>query len=611
MNRSILSLIAIFLFGFITAQDLRVEPPFWWTGMEHSKLQLLMYGDDIGSSEIKIKNTPIKIISVDKAESPDYLFLNLDISNAKVGSFKIEFLKGGEKVAEYKYELKERRSGSAQREGFNTSDVMYLIMPDRFANGDPSNDEIEEMKEGLNRSLPYGRHGGDIQGISDKLDYIKDMGFTAVWLNPVLENDMEQWSYHGYAATDFYSVDRRFGSNDTYRKMSEKASSMGIKIIMDMIFNHCGSEHWWMDNPPFNDWINNYPDYIQTNHRRTINQDPNASQSDISGMVDGWFVKAMPDMNQKNPYMAEYLIQNSIWWIEFADLSVIRMDTYPYPDKIMMAEWNRRVLKEYPNFMLVGEEWSMNPAVVSYWQKGQTNSDGYDGMIPSMMDFPLQEAVSKGLLEDEDWGTGLIRIYELLANDFLYPDPANLVVFPDNHDMPRFFMQMNMDKDLYKLGITFFLTTRGIPQIFYGSEILMTHTEGNDHGVIRKDFPGGWDGDRINGFSGSGLQKEQAEVQNFFWTLLNWRKDKSVIHNGSLMHFAPENGVYVYFRYNSSEKVMVILNKNQKNTELNLERFDEIIKGFKSGKDILSGKEIHPGEKLILEPLTPMVIELR
>jgi neopullulanase len=309
--------------------------------------------------------------------------------------------------------------------------------------------------------------------------------------------------------------------------------------------------------------------------------------------------------------MAEYLIQNSIWWIEYAGLSGIRMDTYPYPDKAMMAEWNIRVLNEYPDFNIVGEEWSTNPAIVSYWQNGQNNRDGYDGKIPSMMDFPLQNAVSEALVEKEDFNSGLIKIYEMLANDMLYPDPDNLVIFPDNHDMARFFMQLNMDVDLYKLGIAFFLTTRGIPQIFYGSEILMTHTEGNDHGNIRKDFPGGWEGDHISGFTGTGLKKDQADIQNFFWRILNWRKDKEVIHSGKLMHYAPEKGVYVYFRYNESEKVMVIINKNTKKQKLRLDRFEEMLTGITAGREIISGQELTLKGEIMLTPLTPMIIELR
>jgi len=378
-----------------------------------------------------------------------------------------------------------------------------------------------------------------------------------------------------------------------------------------MIFNHCGSEHWWMEDPPFEDWINHYPRFVSTNHRRTVNMDPYASEIDRKGMVDGWFVSAMPDLNQRNLYMAEYLIQNSIWWIEYVGLAGIRMDTYPYPDKEMMAEWNRRVLLEYPDFNIVGEEWSLNPVIVSYWQAGQNNRDGYDGLVPSMMDFPLQSAVSEGLKEEETFTTGLIRIYDMLANDLLYPDPSNLVIFPDNHDMARFFMQLDMDVDLYKNGIAFFLTTRGIPQIFYGSEILMTHTEGDDHGNIRKDFPGGWEGDKINGFTGAGLMRDQAEVQNFFWTLLNWRKDKEVVHNGKLMHYAPQDGVYVYFRYNNRGKVMVLINKNKKEYKLDLARFDKMLDGVMGGREIISGKELTLKDELLLDPLTPMIIELR
>ncbi|MDX2415153.1 MAG: alpha-amylase family glycosyl hydrolase, partial [Bacteroidales bacterium] len=358
IRNTFLSLLLTFALGlFVTAQPEHIEPPFWWAGMEHPELQLLVHGEDIGSTKVKIANSDIEILKVDKADSPNYLFLTLDISLAKAGSFDISFLKGSNEVARYNYVLKQRAEKSSEREGFNSSDVMYLIMPDRFANGDPGNDKIKGMKEGPKRNDNYGRHGGDIEGIHRKLNYISDMGFTAIWLNPILENDMERQSYHGYAATDFYRVDRRFGSNEDYREMSEKASSMGIKMIMDMIFNHCGSSHWWMEDLPFQDWINHYPDYVSTNHRRTVNMDPYASGIDRKAMVDGWFVKAMPDLNQRNPFMAEYLIQNSIWWIEYVGLEGIRMDTYPYPDKDMMAEWNIRVLKEYPGFNIVGEEW--------------------------------------------------------------------------------------------------------------------------------------------------------------------------------------------------------------------------------------------------------------
>jgi glycosidase len=593
------------------AQISHLEPPFWWAGMKNPDLQLMVHGKNISDTKVAINYDGVEVKSISLVENPDFMFIDLKLSpDVRPGNFEIQFKKDNEIIESYIYALKERMAGSCQREGFNSTDVLYLIMPDRFANGNPSNDVIKGMKEGLERNDPDGRHGGDIQGIIDHLDYVSEMGFTAIWLNPVLENDQPEASYHGYATTDFYEVDNRFGTNEDYRKLGELAKAKGIKLIMDMIFNHCGSEHWWMKDMPSQDWINFYPDFTLTNHRRTVNQDPHASDIDSRIFTDGWFVPTMPDLNMRNPFMANYLIQNSIWWIEYVGLSGIRMDTYPYPFKWAMAEWNKRVLKEYPGFNLVGEEWSENPAIVSYWQRGQTNSDGYQGELPGLMDFPLQNALSRALNEPEEWGSGLIRLYETLANDFLYPDPDNLVVFPDNHDMSRFFMQVGMNVDLLRLGIAYILTTRGIPQIFYGTEILMTHTEGNNHGYIRKDFPGGWEGDKINGFTGLGLSAQELEIQNYFKKLLNWRKNCPVIHSGKMTHFVPQNGVYVYFRYDDGSKVMVILNKNKNEQLLELERFREILRDSVKGTDVISGKEIELNDIILLPPLAPLILEL-
>lgn len=611
-TRSAIILISLLtLLQTLQAQINKVEPPFWWSGMKNTELQLMVYGENIAGSSIELSYEGVSLRSVTRVENPNYLFVDLSLKpDVQPGKFTISLLNNEKVLDAFEYEFKRREAGSSSREGFNNEDVMYLIMPDRFANGEMGNDEVDGMLEGLNRSEPYGRHGGDIVGIIEHLDYLQEMGFTAIWLNPLLENNQAQWSYHGYSTTDFYKVDRRFGSNEDYRKLGLLAKEKGIKMIMDMIFNHCGSEHWWMKDMPASDWINNYPDHVITNHRRTVNQDPHASVYDTERMTQGWFVPTMPDMNLLNPLMLNYLIQNSIWWIEYVGLSGIRMDTYPYPDKYAMAEWNERVLEEYPNFNIVGEEWSMNPAIVSYWQRGQNNSDGYDGQIPSMMDFPLQNALSKGLTEEESWGTGLISLYESLANDFLYPDPDNLVVFPDNHDMPRFFMQVNMDIDLYKLGIAYILTTRGIPQIFYGSELLMTHTEGNDHGVIRKDFPGGWKDDKVNGFTGNGLSEEEKDMQGFFKILLNWRKGNPAVQTGKLVHFAPQDGVYVYFRVLEDKKVMVVLNKNEKEYTLKLDRFSEVIDSNLSGIEILSGEKIALSDAIIVPSRKPMVLEI-
>ena len=609
-------LVYILILQFISimtkAQIEHLEPPFWWAGMKNPDLQLMVHAGNIADTKVTISYEGVELKSISLVDNPNFMFIDLALSpDVKPGSFEIQFRKENETVASYTYELKERIAGSSQREGFKNSDVLYLVMPDRFANGDPSNDEIKGMKEGLDRNEPYGRHGGDIQGIIDHLEYVSEMGFTAVWLNPVLENDQPEASYHGYATTDFYKVDKRLGTNEDYRKLGELTKENGIKLIMDMIFNHCGSEHWWMYDMPSSDWINYYPEYIITNHRRTLNQDPHMSDYDSRIFTDGWFVPTMPDLNLRNPFMANYLIQNSIWWIEYIGLSGIRMDTYPYPYKWAMAEWNKRVLREYPDFNIVGEEWSLNPAIVSYWQKGQTNFDGYRGELPGLMDFPLQNALSVSLTEAEGWASGLIRLYETLASDFLYPDPDNLVVFPDNHDMSRFFMQVGMDVDLFKLGIAFILTTRGIPQIFYGTEILMSHTEGNDHGHIRKDFPGGWEGDKINGFTGRGLTTRELEIKDYFKNLLNWRKNCTVIHEGKMTHFVPQDGVYVYFRHSNEGKVMVVLNKNVHETILELERFRELLDKGVKGRDVISGKEIVLNDEILLAPKTPMIIELQ
>lgn len=611
MRKSInLLLILLLSFTSFASNVDRIEPPNWWVGFNNPNLQLMIYGDNISAFTPQIEYEGITIQSVTKVKNENYLFIDLTIEeNTKPGTFNIEFLKGKKVVHSHPYSLQKRIEGSAQRIGFNSSDVICLITPDRFVNGDTKNDEIEGMQEGLNRSDKWGRHGGDIQGIINSLDYLQSLGYTAIWLNPILENDMESSSYHGYACTDFYKVDARYGSNEEYLILKEELEKRDMKLIMDMIFNHCGLDHWWMKDMPMNNWINQYPEYKQTNHRRTVNQDPYASNSDKEAMSDGWFVPSMPDMNQQNPFMSKYLIQNSIWWTEYVNLDGIRQDTWPYPDKDMMSVWTKELLDEYPNFNIVGEEWSMNPAIVSYWQKGKYNSDGYKCYAPSMMDFPLQKAVADGLNHEESWGQGLIEIYEALANDFQYPDANNLTIFPDNHDMSRFYVQVKEDVDLLKMGIAFFLTTRGIPQIYYGTEILMRH-DGDQHGDIRADFPGGWEGDDINAFTGKGLSLEAKDMQQYISTIQNWRKKATVIHHGQLTHYTPEDGTYIYFRYDSNNCVMVILNKNDETKQIETERFHEIMKEFSSGNEIISGKQLNDLTKIEVPARSATIVEL-
>ena len=588
----------------------RIEPTFWWVGMKNPTVQLMVHGQEITTAEISLNYPGVRINSVSRQENPNYVFIDLTISpEAKAGTFPIQFRKNTKEVVSFNYELKNREPNSSNRKGFDGSDVIYLITPDRFANGNPSNDAVAGMKELPNRANKNGRHGGDIQGIKNSLDYISKMGFTSVWLNPVLENNMTRVSYHGYSTTDFYKVDPRYGTNEEYRELAQAIHQKGMKLMMDMIFNHIGSEHWWMNDMPSSDWINLYPDYKITTHRRTINQDPHASEADKRAMTDGWFVPSMPDMNQRNPFMANYLIQNSIWWTEYIGLDGIRMDTYPYPDKFAMAEWTRRMLEEYPDFYMVGEEWTMNDAIIAYWQKGKINQDGFVSDLPGLMDFPLNNALIHGLKDPGN--DALIQLYESLANDFQYPHPEKLVIFPDNHDMSRFYTQLGENVDLLKMGIIFYATTRGIPQIFYGTEILMSNPGPKDDGIIRSDFPGGWDGDPVNAFTGKGISEKQKLAQEFVRKVLNWRKTSEAVHSGELKHFVPVDGIYVYFRYNQKDKVMVLLNKNAQEKTIDTSRFKEIMGNCTSGKEVISGINITDLKNLKVPAMSAMIIELK
>ncbi|MDX1637566.1 MAG: glycoside hydrolase family 13 protein [Balneolaceae bacterium] len=589
----------------------RVEPLHWWTGMENPELQLMMYGEDIGQLHPNIDYEGIDIDRVQKTENDNYLFLYLHISpDARPGTVPITLEQSGKPVTSYNYELKKRDPGSAARQGFNASDVIYLITPDRFANGNPANDELPEYRDKRDREDDYGRHGGDIQGIIDHLDYIEEMGFTAIWLNPVLENAMKESSYHGYATTDFYKVDPRFGSNELYKTFSEEAEKRGIKLIKDIITNHAGSDHWWMQDPPTRDWVH-YPDhYRQTNHRRTTLHDPYASEIDTRRFTDGWFVPSMPDLNQDNPLLADYLVYNSIWWIEYAGLDGIRHDTHPYPGQEFMAEWTCRIMEEYPNFNIVGEEWSVDPAVLAKWQRGSGIPTDYDSCLPSLMDFPIQTTLVQALTEEESWGSGFVDLYEKLSYDYLYPDPNSLVIFPDNHDMDRFYRQVNNDYDLYKMGLTYIMTMRGIPQFYYGTELLMSNEQPHDHGEIREDFPGGWPTDDINAFTGEGLPPQQAEAQAFVKKLLNWRKNNPVIHSGSLKHFAPKHdGIYSYFRYNDQDTVMVVLNKSENEIELDRAYYAEMLEGLSSGTDVITGEQ-YSLDNLAIPGPAALILEL-
>jgi len=587
-----------------------VEPPNWWIGMKDKSLQLLVNEENIGSSTPEISYQGVSIKKVHKAKSSNYLFIDLNIDETTIaGKFDIVFNFKDKSIKTHTYELKDRLKEAEDYQGFDSSDVIYLITPDRFANADQTNDiflkhnsvnesgqSMSLLKEAtIDRNHDYARHGGDIKGITSHLDYISDMGFTQVWPCPLLTNDMPESSYHGYAVTNLYEIDPRFGTLDEYKDLSKKAKEKGMGLIMDQVVNHCGSEHWWMKDLPFKDWVNQQESFENnqplnnSNHRRTANQDSYASQIDKEEMSDGWFVSTMPDLNQRNPFMAKYIIQNSIWWVETAQLSGIRQDTYPYPDKNFMRDWAGAIMNEYPNFSIVGEEWSTNPLLIAYWQEGHVNKDGYDSNLRSTMDFAMQSNIVQALNENESWDKGLAKIYEGLANDFAYANPKDIMIFPDNHDMSRIFTQFNGDVTNTKMALSYLLTLPRIPQIYYGTEILMNDFEKpGDHGLIRTDFPGGWQDDAVNAFTGEGLSDDQKDMQLFLKKLLNYRKKSDAIHNGKTVHFAPFKGIYFLFRILEDEVVVHIINKNDKPIMIDLKRFAEIGLQGKTLKNIIT-----------------------
>ena len=595
----------------VSAQKIeRIEPPSWFTGMKEPAVQLMVYGKEIGTFDVIADYPGVRVTTLVKTGNSNYLFVNLDISNQTLpGNITLIFTRGKQKLTQ-NYPLLARPSGPAR--GFNTSDVIYLLMPDRFANGDPSNDNVEGMLEKADRSNPNGRHGGDLKGISDHLDYIKDLGVTGIWLNPFLENNQPSYSYHGYSITDLYRVDPRYGSNEEFKNLVLKAHNIGLKLVMDMICNHIGSGHWWMKDLPSHDWVHQFGRFTRTNYRASTIMDPYAAKSDADLMEKGWFDTTMPDLNQSNPLVETYLIQNSLWWIAYFGIDGIRMDTYPYPEKNMMSRWAKRLTDEFPGFFIVGEVWYQQEALTAYWALNKINSDGYKSNLPSVTDFPLSLATHRAFNEPDSWSDGLARLYLVLSQDLLYPDPSCNVIFLDNHDLTRFFTQTGMRPDIYKMALSFILTTRGIPQFYYGTEIVMQGDKNRGDGYLREDFPGGWPGDSKNTFTGQKLDPIEQDALAFTKMLLNWRKGKEVIHTGNLKHFIPENNLYVYFRYNAKESVMVVLNNSEKETRtISKARYAEALDEFTRGTEVITGKEINDLTSFKIAPKTAMIIELK
>ncbi|WP_316801806.1 glycoside hydrolase family 13 protein [Pedobacter nototheniae] len=613
LKKILILLIVVFTGTNLFAQKLeRIEPMFWFTGMHNPKLQLLVHGDHISTSAVALNYAGVKLVKVNQVENPNYLFLDLEISpSAKAGKFPISFSLNGKKQT-YTYELKNRDQSKGRIQGVSNKDFIYLLMPDRFSNGDKNNDVVKGLTEtALNRDSMYYRHGGDIQGVMNHLDYLKDLGVTTVWMTPEIENDMPHASYHGYAVTDHYKIDPRYGTNELYKQYVEACHAKGLKVIKDIVHNHIGTGHWFYKDLPMKNWLNQWPKYTQTSYRDQPVMDPHASATDKKQMLDGWFVPSMPDLNQTNPYVQNYLTQNHIWWIEYAGIDGLRLDTYPYNDAAYMADWAIKIHAEFPDLTVFGETLVSSVASQAFFTGGNTVNRGFDTHLQGITDAVLKDAVYEGLNGKSGWTDGINRLYATLAQDFLYKNPNTNCIFLDNHDMSRFYSMVNEDFDKYKAGMAILLTMRGIPQMYYGTEILMKNFS-NPDGLIRSDFPGGWNGDKQNKFTAEGRTNKENEAFTFVKTLANFRKGSAALQTGKLMQYVPQDDVYVYFRYNENAKgtVMVVVNSTGKDKDLATERFSERINGLTTAKNIITGESISLKD-IKVPAKTALVLELK
>ena len=614
----------------------RIEPTDWYVGLKDASLQLMVYGKDIKTADVTTDYPGVKIDSLVRLDSPNYLLVYMNVKDAQPGTMTLLFQQGKQKK-KVNYTLKAREKKGEERYGFSNADVLYMLMPDRFASGRTDNDQIKGLRPYKNdRTQPSLRHGGDLEGIRQHLDYFKELGVTALWFTPVLENDSPdhgtQSTYHGYATTNYYRVDPRFGSNEEYRQLCDEAHAKGIKIVMDMIFNHSGYEHPWTLDMPSKDWLNTpewlLPEnqakavemktmdgaakvndkYLQTSYKLTPVVDPYASKIDLHETVDGWFVPTMPDLNQRNPHVIKYLIQNSIWWIETVGIDGIRMDTYPYADRDAMAQWMKIIGEEYPNFNTVGETWVTEPAYTAAWQKDSKLSEK-NSYLPTVMDFAFYDRINQAKNEETDaWWNGFNRIYNNFVYDYLYPNPSNVMAFLENHDTDRFLGE-GKDTVALKQALALLLTVNRTPQLYYGTEVLMNGTKHITDGNVRKDFPGGFPGDTKNCFTREG--RTQAENAMFDWLsrLLHWRQGNDVIIKGKQTQFIPFNGIYVIARQYNGKTVLTILNGNHKQADMQLDRYAEVIGNTTAAKDVITGRTVKLDKKLSLKSRQTLILE--
>lgn len=590
----------------------QICPPNWWTGMKNPKLQILVYGDNIGKSQVSLsKYSGVSLEKVEKVENPNYLFLNLNIQEAQAGTLKFKFKPQEGKSFEQNYELKARNIQKNTTRGLETSDFIYLIMPDRFSNGNPDNDAIEKMEEKkVNRTEMFDRHGGDLQGIINHLDYLEELGINALWLNPIVENNQPDASYHGYAATNHYKIDPRFGDMDTYLDLVTKCHEKGIKIVRDVIHNHIGNEHFLFKDLPEKDWVHEWDGFTRTTYRAPTLFDPYGSNYDKKQMVEGWFDNHMPDLNQDNEKLRNYIIQNDLWWIEYGGVDIFRMDTYAYSDPNFLEKWDKAIFTEYPQMGVFAETWVHGVPTQAYFHgKTQLNKD-FNNRMPSLTDFQMHYALNETLTGKFGWTEGVSKLYYTLAKDYIYDDPSKNILFLDNHDLSRFYSVVGEDFDLYKMGISLLVSTRGIPCMYYGTEILMKNFADPD-GKVREDFPGGWTEDKTNKFTKEGRTDQENEAFEFVKKLIQYRKNNPVLQDGKLMQFIPNEGTYTFFRYNQNKTLMIVVNTNDKAFDLDCGPFAERIQGSKTGTDIVTGETYDVRGKINVPKTSTLILELK
>ena len=623
MNKKIFLLLSAALLSAFAAKATpridRAEPLCWWTEM-NCPLTLMLHGEDLADAQVTIQEVSdkeegkfigfvkslfsgegLEVTGQHNAQSPNYLFVDLDVNEP--GTYRITLTKG-EESSSWDYTIYTRREGSRERQGFNSSDMIYLIMSDRFVDGDETNNTVVSMAEAGNKDNVHGRFGGDIQGIINSLDHIALLGATAIWPTPLLEDNEAAWSYHGYACSDYYHIDPRYGSNELYREMVEKAHEKGIKFIMDMVPNHCGGTHWWMNDLPYNDWINQFDTFTNTHNVFSANYDINASEYDRLLSNRGWFDRPMPDMNLENPDLLQYFKQWAIWWIEYANLDGLRVDTYPYIEMVPGSEWVKAIMDEYPNFNIVGECWTRPASAVAYWQTGAKNYNGFDSHLPSVMDFPVEESIRQALETDgKQWGEGLTRVYDAVAMDYLYGDVNNILLMLGNHDMDRIAdVVKDQDPRRVKLAYTLLATMRGIPQVFAGDEYAMKSSDRRlGHSTLRMPLP-----------QGKEVTPEMQDMFDYQSRLFQWRKSEPVIHTGKTMHFMSRDNTYGFFRYNDTEAVFVFTNASEDNRTIPTANYAEILSKYNPvGEDVITGKTYDLSHRdIVVAPLSSIVVKL-